>query len=554
MDRKIKVVYKKDLIKEFAVDTRFEDIAKSFQNEFSFPILAARVNNEIENLDKVLEKKCDIDFYDRSSLIGNEIYASGIQFLMTAAFYKVFNDVNVVIQNSVNNGVFCETDKEISADDLKLVNDKMLEMIKDDYKFVSLSVSRRDAINFFKSKNRKDKVHLLKYVSNSLITLYRIDDYYDYFFTELPVSTRYVDEFKLKYIGKNEFVLTYPTSAHPGSALEFKKHDKLVDSFAEYAAMCKNIGITNVSDLNEIVSVGQYNYVIQLAEAYYNSQLASIADTIDKKKNVKIILLAGPSSSGKTTTSKKLAIYLQARGYRTHSVSTDDYFFNLVDTPKKENGEYDIESIKAVDTDLFNKHLLKLLAGEKVLLPEYNFVLGQREYKNRNLQLADKDIIVIEGLHALNNELTMALDDKAKFKIYISPLTQLNIDDHNRIHTTDTRKLRRIIRDNKYRNYNSSQTLSNWKNITEGELEYVYPYQNEADVVFNSALLYEIGVLKTFAEPLLFSVNEDDEMYPEAIRLINLLRNFLPIPSDDVPKESVLREFIGGSIFREEEK
>ena len=259
--------------------------------------------------------------------------------------------------------------------------------------------------------------------------------------------------------------------------------------------------------------------------------------------------MAGPSSSGKTTTARKLEVYLKARGFKTHSISTDDYFLNRIDTPKKSNGDYDFESLRAVDTDLFNKHLIKLLAGEKVLMPEYNFVLGEREYKGRTLQMGENDIIIIEGLHALNPELTVAIDDSNKFKIYISPLTQLNIDNHNRIHTSDTRRLRRIIRDNKYRGWNAADTLRNWKNILEGEEQYVFPYQNKADIIINSALIYELGVLKTYAEPLLFSVNEDDEVYPEAIRLINFLRNFLPIPSDDVPKESVLREFIGGSCF-----
>lgn len=324
----------------------------------------------------------------------------------------------------------------------------------------------------------------------------------------------------------------------------------LFDAFLDYTNMGKTVGISNAADLNKIVSLGKYNDVIQLAEANYNSQLAKTADIIYNKKNkVKIVLLAGPSSSGKTTTARKLEVYLKARGFKTHSISTDDYFLNRIDTPKKANGDYDFESLKAVDTDLFNKHLLKLLAGEKVMIPEYNFVLGEREYKGRILQLGENDIVIIEGLHALNPELTLAIDDANKFKIYISPLTQLNIDNHNRIHTSDTRRLRRIIRDNKYRGWNAAETLRNWKNILEGEEEYVFPYQNKADMIINSALIYELGVLKTYAEPLLFSVNEDDEVYPEAIRLINFLRNFLPIPSDDVPKESVLREFIGGSCF-----
>ena len=292
--------------------------------------------------------------------------------------------------------------------------------------------------------------------------------------------------------------------------------------------------------------------MIQLAEANYNSQLAKVSDMIYKNKDkVKVILIAGPSSSGKTTTARKLLVYLKARGFVPHTISIDDYFLNRVDTPKKANGEYDFESIRAIDTDLFNKHMLKLLNGENVLLPYYNFMTGQREYRNNNLKLGENDVILIEGLHALNPELTLAIPDENKFKISISPLTQLNIDNHNRIHTSDTRRLRRIVRDNKYRNRNAADTLRLWPDVLEGEEEYIFPYQNTADVVINSALIYELGVLKTYAEPLLFSVLEDDEVYPEAIRLINFLRNFLPIPSDQVPKDSVLREFIGGSVFHD---
>ena len=260
-------------------------------------------------------------------------------------------------------------------------------------------------------------------------------------------------------------------------------------------------------------------------------------------------LLAGPSSSGKTTTAKKLCVYLQSKGFKTHIISIDDYFLSRENTPKNEFGEYDFESIRAIDTNLFNKHLTDLLAGEKVLLPEYNFITGKKEFHKNYLQLGENDIIVIEGLHALNDELTMAIDRRNKYKIFISPLTQLNVDHHNRIHTSDTRKLRRIIRDNKYRGYSASETLNMWKNISEGEFKWIYPFQDDTDSIINSALVYELGVLKTYAEPLLFSVEETDKMYPEAIRLINFLRNFLPIPSDDVPRDSVLREFIGGSGF-----
>ena len=543
MEKLIKVEYKEGLIKEYPENTSLSEIAHSFQSRYNYPILIAKVDNVIEELAYNVTKKCSIDFYDRSSIFGHTVYSHGVHFLMIVAIKKVLgNDAEVIIQHSIDKGVYCEmVNKEINKDIIKQIESKMEELVKQDYNFIKLSVSRKDAMNFFRKKKQNDKVEVFKYISNTYINLYRLDEYYDYFFSEMPYSTRVLDEFKLTYIKDNGFVLSYPTINNPKYTDDYSHHKMMFDAFLDYTNMGKTVGISNAADLNNIVSLGKYNDVIQLAEANYNSQLAKTADIIyNKKDKVKIILLAGPSSSGKTTTARKLEVYLKARGFKTHSISTDDYFLNRIDTPKKANGDYDFESLKAVDTDLFNKHLLKLLAGEKVLMPEYNFVLGEREYKGGTLQLGENDIVIIEGLHALNPELTLAIDDSNKFKIYISPLTQLNIDNHNRIHTSDTRRLRRIIRDNKYRGWNAADTLRNWKNILEGEEEYVFPYQNKADIIINSALIYELGVLKTYAEPLLFSVNEDDEVYPEAIRLINFLRNFLPIPSDDVPKESVL--------------
>lgn len=552
MDKMIKIEYKDGLIKEYPENTPLSEIANSFQGRYNFPILIAKVDNVIEELAYHITKKCTINFYDRSSTFGHTVYSHGVHFLMIVAIKKVLgNDAEVIIQHSIDKGVYCEmVNKEINKDVIKQIEAKMDELVKQDYNFIKLSVSRQDAMNFFRKKKQFDKVEVFKYISNTYINLYRLDEYYDYFFSEMPYSTKVLDEYKLTYIKDNGFVLSYPTINNPKYTDDYSHHKMMFDAFLDYTNMGRTVEISNAADLNKIVSLGKYNDVIQLAEANYNSQLAKAADIIfNKKGKVKIVLLAGPSSSGKTTTARKLEVYLKARGFKTHSISTDDYFLNRIDTPKKANGDYDFESLRAVDTDLFNKHLIKLLAGEKVLMPEYNFVLGEREYKGRTLQMGENDIIIIEGLHALNPELTVAIDDSNKFKIYISPLTQLNIDNHNRIHTSDTRRLRRIIRDNKYRGWNAADTLRNWKNILEGEEQYVFPYQNKADIIINSALIYELGVLKTYAEPLLFSVNEDDEVYPEAIRLINFLRNFLPIPSDDVPKESVLREFIGGSCF-----
>ena len=365
-------------------------------------------------------------------------------------------------------------------------------------------------------------------------------------------STKYIDKFGLTLIDENGFVLSHPDLHNPECVLPYKHHKKVFDTFYHYCQWGKKIQVSNAADLNRIVANGEYGDLIRLSEAYYESQLSKIADDIySKSDKIKVVLIAGPSSSGKTTSSKRLETYLRSKGLVPHQISTDDYFLNRVDTPKDENGEYDFETIDALDIDLLNKQLSKLLDGERVLLPQYNFILGKREYKNKWLQLEENDIIIIEGIHALNDLTTLSIDNNRKYKIFISPLSQVNVDNHNYIRTSDTRKLRRIVRDNKYRGHNASETLKMWSKIKQGENKYIYPYQDNVDAVINSALIYEIGILKTYVEPLLFSVEEDDPFYPEAIRLINFLRNFLPIPSEDVPANSILREFIGGSVYND---
>lgn len=551
MEKYIKVNFRDLETKEFLEGTTFYEISHSFQKYFNYPILVAKVDNHLTELNAKLTKKCDIDFYDRSSNTGNGIYACSVQFLMTVALKKLYPDAEVIIQNSIDKGVYCELENlEISKTELKTLENKMKEIHKEHLIYTKVSVDRLDAITFFKKKKQYDKVKVLKYISNTYVNLYRLDDVYDYYFSDMAYSTDAIDSFKLTYIKKNGFVLSWPNIYNPECTLDYVHRPLIASTFADYTKWGKTVDISNAADLNEVVSMGKYNDIIRLSETHFESQLSMIAEQIyQRRNNIKFVLLAGPSSSGKTTTAKKLEIYLQSKGLKTHTISVDDYFVNKEDTPVDEFGEYDFESIKAIDLNLFNRHLAKLLDGEKVQIPDYNFVTGKREYNKKYLKLEKDDIVVIEGLHAINDELTMAVDRINKFKIFIGPFTQLNIDNHNRIHTSDTRRLRRIVRDNKTRGYNASDTLRMWKKIREGEEKYIFPYQHDVDAVINSALLYELGVLKTYAEPLLFSVEENDEMYPEAIRLINFLRNFLPIPSDEVPKDSILREFIGGSGF-----
>lgn len=550
----VKVNYRGIETKEFLEDTSLLEISDSFKKYYNYPILVAKVDNDVMGLAEPVTKKSDIDFYDRSSVIGNTIYTRSAQFILIIAVKQVLGEeAEVIVEHSIDKGVYCEIRNcDIDKPILRKIESKMHEIVAEDLKFTKVSVSRIDAIKYFRKKKRMDKVNVLKYISNTYVNLYRLDDVYDYFYGELAYSTKTIDDFKLTYIKDNGFVLSCPDIYNPECTLDYKHHKMLFDTFLDYTKWGRILKISNAADLNEVVSTGKYGDLIRISEAYYNGQLAEIADRVyDNKKNIKIILIAGPSSSGKTTTSKKLEIYLKSKGLRTHQISIDDYFINRDKTPLDEHGERDLESLKAVDIDLLNRHLVKLFDGEKVLLPEYNFMTGEREYRKKWLQMDEDDIIIIEGLHALNEDLTISIPRRNKFKIYISPLTQLNIDNHNHIHTSDTRKLRRIIRDNKFRNYNAADTLKMWEKISYGEERYIFPFQDDADMIINSALVYELGVLKTYAEPLLFSVSENDPVYPEALRLINFLRNFLPIPSEEVPDDSVLREFIGNSCFYE---
>lgn len=541
----------KDLI---TVDenTKIKDIVNKYQKYFNYDILAAKVDNDISDLSDKLNRDCKIDFVDRSTSPGNNIYLRSLKLIMILAVKRVLGTkADVKVENSIDRGIYCEIlNKTIDKPILKRIEDEMNKIVKEDLLYTKLSVSRIDAISFFKKKNQEDKCNLLKYISNTYINLYRLDNVYDYFFGEMAYSTKSINDFKLTYIKNNGFVLSYPSLDMPEVTLDYVHQNMVFDTFNDYTSWGRKIGVNNAPDLNKIISSGEYDKLIHLAEANYNSQLSEASNKIfENKKNIKLVLIAGPSSSGKTTTSKKLDIYLQSMGLNTHQISIDDYFLDKKDTPLDEHGDYDFESLRAIDTELFNKNLIDLLDGKEIILPKYNFILGKREFYKKPLKIDNNDIIIIEGLHALNDELTSSIMKKNKFKIYISPLTQLNLDNHSRIHTSDTRKFRRIIRDHKHRGYSASDTLLQWKKIKEGETKYIFPFQNTADMIINSALIYELSVLKVYAEPLLFSVNEDDPAYPEAIRLINLLRNILPMPSDTVPKESVLREFIGGSCF-----
>ena len=523
------------------------DISKDFQSEFKEKIIVGMVDGIICDLSYNIFNNSDIDFFDRTSSIGNKVYESGLLFVLSLAFKEVLKS-KIIVKYSLDTGIFIKTEKLISSDDLDVIKIKVKEICEANYPIDKLLINRKEAITYYEKIGELDKSDLLKYNTNTNVNLYKLNNNYDYFFNNLPISTSYIDDFKLTLIDRNSFVVTYP-NIYTNNKLVYKHHEKLFNTYKEYNDWCSAINVNSICDLNKIVSEGDINDYILLAENYQNLKLFEIAKQINYDKNVKIVLISGPSSSGKTTTSKKLGLMLKGFGLNPKTLSIDDYFVDREKTPVDEEGNYDFECLKAIKVDQFNRDLNKLLSGEKVKIPTYNFILGKGEYIDEPMELNEKDILIIEGLHALNNELTALVPKRNKFKIYLSPLVTLNLDNHNRIRTTDVRILRRIIRDNRTRGYDVSSSLNSWNKVREGEEKNVFPYQDEADVIFNTSLFYELGVLKTYAEPLLFKVEENDPNYKDAVRLLNLLKNVLPIPSDIIAKESIIREFIGNSYF-----
>ena len=526
--------------------TSLLEISKDFQSEFKDKIIIAIVDGIVSELSTNIFNNSTVDFYDRNSELGNKVYQSGLLFILIKAFKDLYNE-KIKISHSIDKGIYIKTTKNIDNNVLEKTKEKMDELIKQDLPIDKLLINRKEAIKYYQKEKEYDKVELLKYNTNTNINLYKLDNTYDYFFNHLPISTGYIKEYKLNLIDKGSFVISFPSLY--SNKVDYKHHSKLFDAYNDYYSFSSKLGIKSICDLNKKVTEGKINDYVFLSETYQNNKLLQIAETISNNKNIRIVLISGPSSSGKTTTSKKLQLFLKGFGINPKTLSIDDYFVDREKTPKKEDGSYDFESIKALKLDLLNRDLKKLLNGEKVKIPTYNFILGKAEYIDEATSLEENEILIIEGLHALNNELTSSIDKKNKFKIYLSPLTVLNLDDHNRVRTVEVRLLRRIVRDNRTRGYKAKDVLSAWLNVREGEEKNVFPYQDEADVIFNTTLLYEVGVLKTYAEPLLYAVDEKDEHYKDAVRLLNLLKNILAIPSDCIPKDSILREFIGDGYF-----
>lgn len=547
----IKVKYK-DKEYEYESGIKLEDIAKDFKDNYKYKIILGSINNKTCDLNTEVNRDSKIDFYDYSSKIGNNSYQKGLSFLFSKAVRDVLN-CDVKMMHTINQGIYCEilTNNIISEVTVQKIKIRMKELNDSKISINKILVSRMEAIEYYNKINQTNKASSLRFISNSNISLYKMDDTLDYYYGPLPNNTSLIDKYNIKYINDNKVILLYPNMYDLESDLKFNRNDKLLEVLEKNDKYNEDLRIYTSVELNKTISTGFYGDLIRVSEAISNNNLFDITGEISKDKNIKMVLITGPSSSGKTTTARKLTLFLKSRGLKPIPVSVDDFYINLKDRVLDENGEPEKEKISAIDTNLFNKKISELLEGKEVTLPRYNFVKGISEEGNKKIKMNEKSILVIEGIHAFNEKLTEMIPDKNKFKLFICPLSPLNVDNHNIFKETDNRLLRRIVRDNKTRGYSASDTLGMWKNVRKAEEEMVLPYMKDADFIFNTSLIYELGVLKTYAEPLLFSVNEDDPNYGEAIRLINLFRLVLGMPSDLVPNDSIIREFIGGSCFKD---
>lgn len=529
-------------------DTTLYDLIKRLNK--TDDIIACSINNEIVELSYKLKEDTKLKLISIKDRMGAKIYRSGLKFIYITAIKELFGiNTDIKLLHSLDKGIYTRIDLDLTVDIVKDIKAKMEELVSRDLRFEKITTSRKEAIKYFNEVKEKEKSSMYKQMTGDALTLYNLLNYYNYFYTKMPYSTGIIKSFDLTLTKDKGVMLEYP-STYDMKIPPYTHMDQVLNVFKEYGKWADTLGVKYVSDVNNVVIEGKIKEFIELNEIKQNNDLLKIASEIEKNLNdIKLVLIAGPSSSGKTTTSKKLSLYLKSKGINPFVLSTDDFFKNRIDTPKNENGEYEYDIPEALDIDLFNEKLTSLIKGEETLLPTYNFLTGEKEYKHAPVSLKNRDLIIVEGIHTLNEMLTSKIDRKNKLKIYISPFTPLDLDRHNHVSTVDLRLIRRLVRDYRTRGYNAEETLKNWRVVRRSEEKYIFPYQKEADIVLNTALIYELGVLKTYAVPILFSVSYHSEYYSEALRIINFLKSFLNISDSMLPETALLREFVGGGYF-----
>ena len=533
--------------------TPYRAIAADFQDRYPWDILLVNRDGKLCELHKVLDRDCSLKMVTAQDKPGIQTYERSAVLLMLKAFYDVAGRENVervCVEYSLSSALFILAQGNFTLDQAMLdrVEERMRELSAQALPIEKSSVSTDDAIELFRSAGLVHKAQLLSFRINSRVNVYSLDGFVDYFYGYMVPDTSYVKCFGLELF-ENGFVLRLPTQKNPNQLGDFLPSKKVFRELYGSTLRSKALNASNVAELNTTISQGGAMPLILAHEAMMEKKIGDIAEEIAGRKDVRFVMIAGPSSSGKTTFSHRLSTQLRACGLRPYPIATDNYFKNREDTPRDENGNYDFEGLGAMDVEQFNQDCVRLLKGETVEIPTFNFKKGQREYNGNFLTLREGDVLVIEGIHCLNDQFTYALPKESKYKIYISCLTTLNIDDHNRIPTTDARLLRRIERDARTRGYSAQATIKMWPSVRRGEENNIFPFQDSADVIFNSALIYETALLKTYVQPLLFGVPRDSEEYIEAKRLLKFLNYFLPIPADNIPKTSLMREFIGGGCY-----
>ena len=541
-------------IENYEAGTPYLTIAKKHQAEYPQDIILVFVNGKLTELYKSLKKDCELKFVTTADAPGMQTYQRSATLMMLKAFYEVVGTEHierVFVDFSVGKGLFADArgDFTLNQELLDRVKAKMHEYADQKIPIMKSALKKDEAIELFHRYRMHEKAELFRYRRISAVNVYRIGGFTDYYYGYMAPDTSYIRWFDLVPY-EYGFVLLLPTKEQPQQVPELKSSKKLFDTLKESAVWGEKMGISTIADLNSQICKGRASELILIQEALQEKKIGQIAEMIAAQPEKKFVMIAGPSSSGKTTFSKRLSIQLSAAGLKPHPISVDNYFVEREQTPLDANGDYNFECLEAMDIELFNQQMCDLLAGKTVELPYFNFKTGKKEYNGDYLTMGEDDILVIEGLHCLNDKLSHSLPRESKFKIYISALTQLNVDEHNRIPTTDGRLIRRMVRDARTRGASAARTISMWPSVRRGEEENIFPYQEEADVVFNSALIYELSVLKQYAEPLLFGIDREAPEYLEAKRLLKFLDYFLGVDSTNIPDNSLVREFIGGGCFR----
>lgn len=537
--------------REYTKGTRYLQIAQEYQKDYKDDIVLVSVNNRLCELHKRAKKSGEIVFVTTADDAGRKAYRRSVTLLMQKALYNLLGkeQSKVRVMHCISQAYYCELvdygkpDKQLLAD----LKQEMLRLAAENIPILKDNMRTDEAVELFRELGMTDKERLFRYRRSSRVNIYSLDHYMDYFYGYMVAHTGYLKYFDLK-LYEGGFVLMFP-GKNTREAADFTPSVKHFETLNRSREWGNTMGIGTIGALNDAIASGRMQEIIMVQEALMEQRIGQLAQTIASSGDRKFVMIAGPSSSGKTTFSHRLSIQLSALGLRPHPLSLDNYYLDRELAPRDENGKFDFECLEALDVEQFNQDMPALLRGEKVDMPSFNFKTGKREYKGNTLQLGDSDILVVEGIHGLNDKLSYTLPSESKFKIFISALTQINIDEHNYLPTTDGRLIRRIVRDARTRDTTAQETIAMWDSVRRGEEKYIFPFQDSADVMFNSGLIYELAVLKLYAEPLLFHIDKEEPEYMEAKRLLKFLDYFLPVPGEEIGKNSILREFIGGSVF-----